>query len=187
MASGNTPAIVFLAEFWKDASKRPRIFAQEPGDSQVSGQWGVNKHSGLALLVGLIVKLSPRANSPWVGKRPPCQSLGEGAAKAWYCPLVLLWESQWTRHVCLKFVMADSFNVWSPLTNESIPLKHVLRWGVGGGSRGGDVALHSLLTTCISLKHPLSCRAFQQLECMAKSRVSFWWTRASRSQLVRFS
>ena len=36
---------------------------------------------------------------------------GKGAAKAWYCPLVLLWESQSTRHVCLKFVMSDSFNV----------------------------------------------------------------------------
>ena len=26
---------------------------------------------------------------------------GEGATKAWYCPLVLLWESQCTRHVYL--------------------------------------------------------------------------------------
>ena len=25
----------------------------------------------------------------------------EGAGKAWYCPLVLLWESQCTPHVCL--------------------------------------------------------------------------------------
>ena len=60
------------------------------------------KHRGLAVLVGLIVKLSPRANTPWVGKGPPCQSLGgKGAAKAWYLPLVLLWESQYTGHVCL--------------------------------------------------------------------------------------
>ena len=86
---------------------------------------------------------------------------GEGAAKAWYCPLVLLWKSQCTRHVCLKFVMSDSFNVWGPLANESIPLKHVLCWG-GGRSQGGDVALNSLLRTCISLKHPLSCRALHQ-------------------------
>ena len=31
--------------------------------------------------------------------------------------------------------------------------------------------LNSLLRTCLSLKHPLSCRSFQQLECMAKSSV----------------
>ena len=31
-----------------------------------------------------------------------------------------------------------------------------------GRSQGGDVALNSLLRTCISLKHPLSCRAFHQ-------------------------
>ena len=30
------------------------------------------------MLVGLIVKLSPRTNSPWTGKGPPCQSLGVG-------------------------------------------------------------------------------------------------------------
>ena len=88
--------------FWKHTSKRARIFAQEPGDSQVSGHCGEKKHRGLAVLVGLIVKLSPRANTPWVGKGPPCQSLGgEGAAKAWYLPLILLWESQCTGHACL--------------------------------------------------------------------------------------
>ena len=38
---------------------------------------------------------------------------------------------------------------------------------VRGG--GGDLTLNSLL----SLKHPLSFRAFKQLECMANSRVSF--------------
>ena len=32
--------------------------------------------------------------------------------------------------------------------------------GESGG--GGDVALNSLLRTCISLKHPLSCRALHQ-------------------------
>ena len=39
--------------------------------------------------------------------------------------------------------------------------------------RGGDVDLNSLLRTCLSLKHPLSCRSLKQLECMAKSSVSF--------------
>ena len=34
--------------------------------------------------------------------------------------------------------------------------------GGGGRSQGGDVALNSLLRTCISLKHPLSCRALHQ-------------------------
>ena len=65
-------------------------------------------------------------------------------------------------------------SVWGPLANESIPLKHVL--GRGVGVRSSDVALNYLLRTYLSLKHPLSCRAFKQLECMAKSRVSFWWT-----------
>ena len=54
-----------------------------------------------AVLVGLIVKLSPGANSRWVEKGPPCQSLGEGAGKAWCLSLVLLRESQCTGHVCL--------------------------------------------------------------------------------------
>ena len=48
--------------------------------------------------------------------------------------------------------------------------------GGGGGSQGGDLTLNSLLRTWWSLKHSLSCRAFKQLECMANSRVSFWWT-----------
>ena len=34
------------------------------------------------------------------------------------------------------------------------------------------MALNSPLRTCLSLKHPLSCRAFKQLECMAKSRMT---------------
>ena len=42
-----------------------RIFAQETGDSQVSGHCGENKHRGLAVLVGLIVKLT-------------CHGLGRG-------------------------------------------------------------------------------------------------------------
>ena len=33
--------------------------AQEPGDSQVSGHCGEKKHRALAVLVGLIIKLSP--------------------------------------------------------------------------------------------------------------------------------
>ena len=50
---------IYLAEFLKTYSKRTRIFAQELGDSQVSGHCGEKKHRGLAVLVGLIVKLSP--------------------------------------------------------------------------------------------------------------------------------
>ena len=42
--------------FEKNASKHTRIFAQEPGN--ISGHCGGNKHWGLAVLVGLIVKLS---------------------------------------------------------------------------------------------------------------------------------
>ena len=68
--------------------------------------------------------------------------------------------------------MSNFCNVWGPLANESIPLKHLLGWGL----RGGDLTLNSLLRTWLSLKHPLSFWAFKQLECMAKSRVSFWWT-----------
>ena len=125
---------------FENTSKRPRIFAQEPGDSQVSGHCGENKHRKLAVLVGLILKLSTWANSPWVGKGPPCQSLeGEGAEKAWCCPLVLLWESQCTGHVCLKFVMSNSFNVWGPSANDSIPLKHVLGWRGGEGRKSEGV------------------------------------------------
>ena len=73
--------------------------------------------------------------------------------------------------------MSDSCNVGGPLADERIPLKHVLGWGAGGrgggGSQGGDLTLNSLLRTWLSLKHPPSFRAFKQLECMAKSRVSF--------------
>ena len=79
----NSVYCISSPNFWKHISKRTRIFAQEPGDSQFSGHCGEKKHSGLAVLVGLIVKLNLWANSPWAGKGPPCQSLaGEGAAKA---------------------------------------------------------------------------------------------------------
>ena len=50
----------------------------------------------------------------WVGASmsiPSGGGGGEDAAKAWYCPLVLLWRSQYTAHVGLKFVMSNSFNV----------------------------------------------------------------------------
>ena len=73
----------------------------------------------------------------WVGASMSIpKGRGEGAAKAWYCPLVLLWQSQCIGHVGLKFVMSNSFNVCGPLANESIPLKHVLGWG-GEESQGG--------------------------------------------------
>ena len=42
--------------------------------------------------------------------------------------------------------------------------------GEGGG---GGLTLNSLSRTWLNLKQPLSFRAFKQLECMAKSRVSF--------------
>ena len=63
--------------------------------------------------------------------------------------------------------------LYGPLANGSIPLKHVLGWG-GWRKSGGDLTLNSLLRTWISLKHPPSFRAFKQLECMAKPRVSLY-------------
>ena len=64
------------------------------------------------------------------------------------------------------------------MANESISLEHVLGWGGGGGGGGGsqgdDLTLNSVLKTWLILKHPLSCRAFKQLECMANSRVSMF-------------
>ena len=57
--------------------------------------------------------------------------------------------------------------------NERIPLKHVLGWGGWRKSGGGDLTLNSLIRTWLSLKNPPSFRAFKQLECMTKSRVSF--------------
>ena len=62
---------IYLADFWKRTSKRTRISAQEPGDSQVSGHCGEEKHRGFAVLVDLIVKLSAWANAPCVGKERP--------------------------------------------------------------------------------------------------------------------
>ena len=71
----------------------------EPGGSQVSGDCGENFYGRLAVLVGLIVKISPRANLPLGGEGPPRQSLGrEGAVKAWYGQLVSL-ENQFTDNV----------------------------------------------------------------------------------------
>ena len=50
---------IYLAEFLKTCLKRARTFSQKPGNSQVSGDWGENFHRRLAVLVGLIVRLSP--------------------------------------------------------------------------------------------------------------------------------
>ena len=38
--------------------------------------------------------------------------------------------------------------------------------------RGVDLTLNSLLRTWLSVKHPPSFRAYKQLECMDKARVS---------------
>ena len=51
--------------------------------AQVSADCGENFHRGLALLVGLIVKLSPSANLPWGGKGPPCASSCRPLDKEW--------------------------------------------------------------------------------------------------------
>ena len=58
------------------------------------------------------------------------------------------------------------------MANESIPLRQVLGWGVEEVGGGGDLILNSLLGTWLNLKHLPSFRAFKQLECMDKSRVS---------------
>ena len=47
----------------------------------------------------------------WEGASMSIPRGGEGAAKAWYCALVLLWQSQYTPHVCCKFVLSNSFDV----------------------------------------------------------------------------
>ena len=71
--------------------------------------------------------------------------------------------------------MSNSFNVLGPLANESIPLKHVLGCGGGGGwskSGGGDLTLNSLFRTWLSPKQPLSFKSLQaarvygQLQCV---------------------
>ena len=142
---------VYLAEMLKRASKRARIFAPEPGHC------GDNKHRRLAVLVVLIVKLSPWANTPWGGKGPPCQSLGgEGAAKAWYCPLVLPWRVS-------ALVMSNlMFEAHWPM--KALPSRTC------SAGRGESQGVMWPWTLCLELKHPLSCRALRQLECMAKSR-----------------
>ena len=54
-----TPVFKNPGIYHKHTSKRTRIFAQEPaGDSQVSGHCGEKKYRGLAVLVGLIAKIS---------------------------------------------------------------------------------------------------------------------------------
>ena len=55
----NTCHHISSRNFCKHTSKLTRIFAQEPGNSQVSGHCGEKKHRRLAVLVGLIVKISP--------------------------------------------------------------------------------------------------------------------------------
>ena len=126
--------------------------------SPVSGDCGENFHRGLAVLVGLIVKLSPWATLPWAREGPPCQSLrGKGAAKAWYGPLVSL-DNQLTDHVsALSLSFQTSFNVSGRLANERVPLTHALGWEAVSGQyvgEGGDVALNSPLRACLSLKLP---------------------------------
>ena len=94
---------------------------------------------------------------PWAGKGPPCQSLREeGAAKAWYGPLVSL-ENQLTDHVsALSLSFQTSFNVSRRLANERVPLTHALGWEALSGQYvggGGYVALNSSLGA-LSLKLP---------------------------------
>ena len=67
--------------------------------------------------------------------------------------------------------MSNSCNVGGPLADS--PQAPARLAGGGGRKSGGDLTLNSLLRTWLSLKHPPSFRAFKQLECMAKSRVSF--------------
>ena len=90
--------------------------------SPVSGDCGENFHRGLAVLVGLIVRLSPWATLPWAREGPPCQSLrGKGAAKAWYGPLVSL-DNQLADHVsAVSLSFQTSFNVSGRLANERVP------------------------------------------------------------------
>ena len=73
-------------------SKRIRIFAREPGDSQVSGHCGEEKHWGFAVLSWLVSLLSlvPERTRHGLGRGPYVNPWGGGggAAKAWYSPLV---------------------------------------------------------------------------------------------------
>ena len=164
-------ALVYLAEFLKTFLKTGQKF--RTGFAQVSGHCGEKKHRGPAVVVGLIVKLTPSANSPWVRKGPQCQSLGgRGAGKAWYCPLFLLWRTQCARHLCLKFDMSNSFNVWGPLANENIPLEHMLSWS------GGESQVRA------TLREPCV-----RAEFLGNTYFSWVGLRCvvSRSQLVRFT
>ena len=128
-------------------------------------------------LLSCLVSLSshcPWANSPWGGKRPTCQSLAGGGYKsvvrsiglaAWglSCQMLLMFEADW------------------PM--KALPWPTC--WARGSG-QGGVLALNSLLMACWSLKHPLSCKALEQLGCMAKSSVSFWlWLVWFWSLLIR--
>ena len=129
---------IFSRIFENIPQNRPEYPHRSLSVSQVSSHCGENKHRELAVLVGLIVKLSPWANSPRVGKGPPYQSLGGGGSVLQKCGTALYscCGSQCTRHVCRKLVMSNSCSVWGLLANESIPLKHLLGWG-GGESQGG--------------------------------------------------
>ena len=51
--------LICLAEFLKTYLKTDQNIRTGTRDSQVSGHCGEKKHRGLAVLVGLIVKLSP--------------------------------------------------------------------------------------------------------------------------------
>ena len=54
------------------------------------------------------------------------------------CPLVLLWESEFTRHVSalsLSCKIRFMFEAHWPM--KAVPLKHVLGWGVGSGESFG--------------------------------------------------
>ena len=129
---------------------------------------------GVAVSVGLLVKLSLWANLPWGGKGPPCQSLkGEGVGKAWYDPLVSL-ETQFIGHlsaVRLSSQILEMFQADWPVKGFPSPTCSVARpcqaWGVTWP--------WMLCLGLASLKLPLSSRAgLKQLE-MARLRISFWW------------
>ena len=53
-------------------------------------------------MVGLTVKLNPLANLPWVGRAPPRQSLGGGAAKACSQTLYFLFKVRRARVIKKK-------------------------------------------------------------------------------------
>ena len=64
---------------------------------------------------------------------------GGGCCKSVVRSVSLGWESQCTHLVYPKFVMSNYFNVWGPLANESIPLKHAERGGEGQGRKSEGV------------------------------------------------